>query len=254
MEMRLRSGGRRVALVTGAGRGLGAGIARALAGDGCAVVVNDLPSSVGAPKVVAEIRAAGGTALLAVGDAADADDVQRMVADVGEQLGVIDVFVANASAAQPVIELADMTWRDVEAHLALFVRSPMLITQAVLPGMRSSGRGRIVLIGSDLVERAVPGWSAYIAAKAAMVGLTRTWARELGPHGITVNLVAPGWIPVERHSASSAEERDAYLAEVPIGRLGTPADVAALVAFLSSDAAAFVTGQRITVNGGHITA
>ena len=239
-------------MVTGAGRGLGAGIAHALAGEGFAVVVNDLPTSIGAPEVVAEIRAAGGTALLAIGDAADADDVARIVAEVSEELGSIDVFVANASGPQPVIELADMTWRDVEAHLALLVRSPLLITQAILPGMRCSGGGRIVLIGSDLVERAVPGWSAYAAAKAAMVGSTRTWARELGPYGITVNLVAPGWIPVERHSGCPAQERDAYLAEVPIGRLGTPADVAAVVAFLSSDAASFVTGQRITVNGGHI--
>jgi 3-oxoacyl-[acyl-carrier protein] reductase len=203
--------------------------------------------------VVAEIRAAGGTALLAAGDASNVDDVKRIVADVGERLGLIDVFVANASGPQPVIELADMTWPDVEAHLALFVRSPMLITQAILPGMRASGRGRIVFIGSDLVDRAVPGWSAYAAAKAAMIGLTRTWARELGPYGITVNLVAPGWIPVERHSESSKQERDAYLADVPVGRMGAPADVAAVVAFLSSDAASFVTGQRITVNGGHIT-
>lgn len=240
-------------MVTGAGRGLGAGIARALAGEGYAIVVNDLPTSAGAPAVVADIQAAGGTALLAVGDASDSADVQRMVADVSERLGSIDVFVANASGPQPVIELADMTWRDVEAHLALFVRSPMLITQAILPGMRSSGRGRIVMIGSDLVERAVPGWSAYAAAKAAMIGLTRTWARELGRYGITVNLVAPGWIPVERHSESSTQERDAYLADVPVGRLGAPADVAAVVAFLSSDAASFITGQRITVNGGHIT-
>jgi 3-oxoacyl-[acyl-carrier protein] reductase len=252
MDQHLPVGGR-VALVTGAGRGLGAGIGRALAGEGYAVVVNDLPTSTGAPDVVADIRAAGGTALLALGDASDFDDVQRIVADVGERLGLIDVFVANASGPQPVIGLADLTWRDVEAHLALFVRSPMLITQAILPGMRRTGRGRIVLIGSDLVERAVPGWSAYAAAKAAMIGLTRTWARELGRYGITVNLVAPGWIPVERHADSSAQERDAYLADVPVGRLGVPADVAAVVAFLSSDAASFITGQRITVNGGHIT-
>src|SRR4051794_6976274 len=103
MDEQLRSDRTRVALVTGAGRGLGAGIARALAGAGCAVVVNDVPTSVGAPEVVAEIRAAGGTALLAVGDAADANDVARIVADVGEQLGSIDVFVANASGPHPVI-------------------------------------------------------------------------------------------------------------------------------------------------------
>lgn len=248
----------RVALVTGAGRGLGAGIAHALADDGFAVAVNDLPAAAGAAgaagaaDVVAEIRARGGTAMAVPGDAADGDDVHRMVTGITDRWGSIDAFVANASGPQPVIGLDELTWADVERHLALFVRSPMLIAQAVLAGMRTAGRGRIVLIGSDLVERALPGWSAYAAAKAAMIGLTRTWARELGPDGITVNLVAPGWIPVERHADTPPHEREAYLAEVPVGRLGTPADVAAMVTFLCSEAASFVTGQRITVNGGHL--
>ena len=238
--------------MTGAGRGLGAGIAAALADDGYAVAVNDLPGSSGAADVVAAIRARGGTAATAPGDAADADDVQRMTAEIAGRWGHVDAVVANASGPQPVIGVDELTWSDMEGHLALFVRSPMLITQAVLAGMRAAGRGRIVLIGSDLVERALPGWSAYAAAKAAMIGLTRTWARELGPDGITVNLVAPGWIPVERHADTPADERESYVAEVPAGRFGTPADVAAVVTFLCSDAAAFVTGQRIGVNGGHV--
>ena len=93
--------------------------------------------------------------------------------------------------------------------------------------------------------------SAYVAAKGAQLGLTRSWARELGPHGITVNLVAPGWIPVERHTGAAPEELRDYLADVPLGRMGAPDDVAAAVSFLASDAAGFLNGERITVNGGH---
>lgn len=132
-----------------------------------------------------------------------------------------------------------------------FVKSPTLLVQAVLPQMRARGHGRIIQIGSDSVARALPGTSAYVAAKGAQVALTHTWARELGPDGITVNLVAPGWIPVERHAGIGEPDRRGYVAEVPLGRLGNPADVAAAVAFLASAAAGFITGERITVNGGH---
>jgi 3-oxoacyl-[acyl-carrier protein] reductase len=133
----------------------------------------------------------------------------------------------------------------------MFAKSPLLLTQAVLPAMRAAGTGRIVHIGSDLFERGDAGWSAYMAGKGAMLGLTRGWARELGPHGITVNLVAPGWIPVERHAGVEPELLARWQAEQSVRRMGTPADVAAVVTFLLSDAAGFVTGERIVVNGGH---
>lgn len=103
-------------------------------------------------------------------------------------------------------------------------------------------------LGSDIVARALPLTSAYTAAKGAQQALTRLWARELGPHGVTVNLVAPGWIPVERHAGLEVAD---YLAQVPLRRMGTPEDVAGMVSYLASDQAAFVTGQHITVNGGH---
>ena len=114
--------------------------------------------------------------------------------------------------------------------------------------MREHGFGRLVLIGSDMVDRVEPGWSAYSAAKAAEAELVRIWARELGPHGITVNLVAPGWIPVERHEGA---DTSAYVAEVPLGRIGRPEDIAGAVAYVASEDAGFVTAQLITVNGGH---
>ena len=121
--------------------------------------------------------------------------------------------------------------------------------QAALPSMRSHGDGRVILIGSDLADRAAPLMSAYVAAKNAQIGLTKVWAKELGPDGITVNLVQPGWIPVERHDGIDSAS---YAAEVPLRRMGTPDDVAAMVGHLASDAGGFITGQRITVNGGHV--
>lgn len=243
-----------VALITGAGRGLGAAIAQHLAGAGWAVAVNDLATSTGAPAVVEQIRSSGGFASFVAGDATDEDDVARLVAEVESTLGAVGALVVNATGPQPEIGVEDLTWADLLHHLEFFVKSPTLLVRAVLPAMKRAGDGRVIMIGSDLSERVEPGWSAYSAAKGAQLRLTRTWARELGPFGITVNLVAPGWIPVERHADAPAAVRDAYLADVPLGRLGAPADVAALVTFLASDAAGFITGERIAVNGGHTLA
>jgi 3-oxoacyl-[acyl-carrier protein] reductase len=238
-----------VALVTGAGRGLGAHIARALAAAGHVVAVNDLTEPT---AVVEAIRADGGTAAGFAADVTDDDAVAALVAAVGAALGPVDVLVANATGPQPVHRLEELTWDAHLAQLRFFVKSPTLLAQAVVPGMKERGRGRIVHMGSDLFERAEPGWSAYSAAKGALLGLTRVWARELGPHGITVNLVAPGWIPVERHAYAAAEDREWYVGSVPMGRFGVPADVAAAVVFLASDGAGFITGQRLAVNGGHV--
>lgn len=160
----------------------------------------------------------------------------------------------RAAGGTAVLALEDLTWEDHLAHLRFFVKSPTLLLQAVLPGMTERGWGRVVHIGSDLFERAEPGWSAYAAAKGAMLGLTRTWARELGPRGITVDLVAPGWIPVERHAGTPEDVVAAYREQVPLRRLGTAEEVAAAVVFLASDAAGFVTGERLAVNGGHMLA
>lgn len=236
------------ALVTGAGRGLGAAIARTLAARGWAVAVNDLRAET-AEQVAGEI---GGLAV--PGDVTDEATVKEVVAATEERLGPVRCLVANATGPQPVVRLADLTWRTHLDQLEFFVKSPTLLAQAVVPGMRTRGGGRIINIGSDMPDRALPGWAAYSAAKSAQLALTRVWARELGPWNITVNAVAPGWIPVERHADASPEERAGYTAEVPLGRMGTPGDVAETVAFLASDGAAFVTGQCIPVNGGHTIA
>jgi len=234
-----------LALVTGAGRGLGAAIAGGLAARGWAVAVNDLPGR--ADATVAAIEAAGGTAVAAPADVTAEDAVRAMAA----RLGPVGVLVANATGPQPTATVEELTWRAQLDQLEFFVKSPTLLVQALLPGMRELGGGRVVLIGSDMPDRALPGWSAYSAAKAGQLALARTWARELGPAGVTVNVVAPGWIPVERHADASPAERDEYAAAVPLGRMGAPEDIAGAVAYLASAAGAFVTGQCLTVNGGH---
>jgi len=238
-------------LVTGASRGLGAHIARRLAADGWPVAVNYLPDREDAERVVADIEAAGGRAGAFRADVTAEGDVSALVTAVEAELGPVAVLVPNATGPQPMIDAVDVTWADHLRQLTFFVKSPTLLMQAVAPGMRARGGGRIIQIGSDVLERAAPGMSAYSAAKSAQISLTRAWARELGPWGITVNVVAPGWIPVERHAEVEPSYLEKYRREVPLGRMGTPAEIADVVAFLASDGARFITGERITVNGGH---
>ncbi|ADD42973.1 SDR family oxidoreductase [Stackebrandtia nassauensis] len=240
-----------VALVTGASRGLGAAIARRLAADGWAVAVNYRSGAALADGVVDAIRADGGVAAAFGADVTDETAVTVLVDRITRELGPVGVLVTNATGPQPATAVADLTWQAHLDQLLFFVKSPTLLLRAVLPAMREAGRGRVIQIGSDIFERALPGMSAYVAAKGAQLGLTRSWARELGPSGITVNMVAPGWIPVERHADAPAADLEEYRDDVPLGRLGVPDDVAAAVSYLASDAAGFVTGQRITVNGGH---
>jgi 3-oxoacyl-[acyl-carrier protein] reductase len=240
----------RLALVTGSSRGLGSAIARRLARDGLAVAVNGLRDDGPAAGVVADIRADGGVAEAFSADVTDERQAVELVAAAGDRLGPVQVLVLNATGPQPEAPLAEVGWPDHLAQLNFFVKSPVLLGRAVLPGMQASRFGRIVQIDSEVADRPPPGRSAYATAKSAQIGLTRSWARELAPFGITVNTVAPGFIPVERHADVPAEVTSAYLASVPAGRMGTPEDIAHVVSFLASDGAGFVTGQRIVVDGG----
>ncbi|MEU6391000.1 SDR family oxidoreductase [Streptomyces sp. NPDC046939] len=239
------------ALITGSSRGLGAVIARRLADDGHPVAVVYRSGTEAADAVVADIRAKGGTAEAFAADVTDEAAVTRLVADVTDRLGPVTTLVVNATGPQPEADPTTVTWQDHLDQLTFFVKSPTLLMQAVVPAMRERGGGRIVQIGSDVLERVLPEMSAYTAAKAAQHSLTEVWARALGPDGITVNTVAPGWIPVERHAGAPAEALAAYAAAVPLRRMGDPEDVAAAVSYLASPGAAFVTGERIRVNGGH---
>ena len=244
----------KVALVTGASRGLGAAIAVKLGACGAAVAVNYFGSPQKAERVVAEIREAGRKAEALRADVRDEAEVATLVGRVENALGPVDVLVINATGPQPFIRIEDLTWRACLDQLEFFVKSPLLLTKAVLGPMKARRAGRIIHIGSEVFERGVPEFSNYVSAKGAQLGLTRSWAMELARHNITVNLVAPGWIPTERHNGDSQEMKDAYAAAVPMKHMGEPRDVAEAVAYLASDAAKFVTGQKISVNGGNTLA
>lgn len=237
-------------MVTGAGGGLGASVARRLALEGWAVVVNDV-NEAAATAVAGDIERNGGRATAAVADALDAKAVAEMVAVARREFGPVLVTVANASGEQGSVGVDDLSWEYMARHLEFFTKSPLALLQAALPDMRAAGWGRVIHIGSDLFDRGAVGWSAYMAAKSALLGLTRGWAMDLGPDGITVNMVSPGWIPVERHGTSPAAAEAEWLQRQPVPRWGTPEDVSDAVAYLVSDGASFVTGQRIVVNGGY---
>lgn len=236
--------------MTGSSRGLGSAIARRLARDGCAVAVNGLHDETMAHEVVRSIRSRGGTAEAFTADVTDERRVAGLIAAIDDTWGPVDVLVLNATGSQPEAPLASVGWEDHLAQLNFFVKSPVLLGRAVIPGMQARRYGRIIQIDSEVADRPPPGRSAYAAAKNAQIGLMRSWARELAPSGVTVNSVAPGFIPVERHADVPTEVRSAYLASVPTGRMGTPEDVAHVVGFLASDDAGFITGQRVLVDGG----
>lgn len=241
---------RGVALVTGSSRGLGARIAFALAADALMIAVNYCTDSAGADAVVTSIRAAGGQAAAFQGDVTDEEDTAILVRRIGRWAGNVSVLVVNATGEQEDIPVRDLRWEQISKQLEYFIKSPTLLLREVLPGMQRQRFGRIIHLGSASVDVTPSGACAYVAAKSGQLGLARAWARELAPWGITVNTVAPGWVPVERHATISDEVRQAYSSTVPIGRLGRPDDVSAAVSFLASDAAGFITGARIRVDGG----
>jgi NAD(P)-dependent dehydrogenase (short-subunit alcohol dehydrogenase family) len=241
----------KVALVTGASRGLGAASARKLAARGARVAINYFGSPHLAQRELERIRQAGGHADIFKADVRDDQQVANLVSQVEKKLGLIDILVINATGPQPLLAIEELTWRACLDQLEFFVKSPLLLVKAVVGQMKQRRSGRIINIGSEVFEKGVPAFSSYVSAKAAQLGLTRSWAMELAPWQITVNLIAPGWIPTERHAQEPQENKDAYAAAVPMQHMGVPDDVAEAVAFLASDAAGFITGQKLTVNGGN---
>ncbi|MGA0870618.1 MAG: SDR family NAD(P)-dependent oxidoreductase, partial [Planctomycetota bacterium] len=164
--------------------------------------------------------------------------------------GPIDILVVNATPDQPQRAIEDYDWDFYQSMLDFFVKSPYLLTRRVLPHMKAKRAGRILNITSEVFHRGVGNFSAYVAAKGAQNGWTRSMATELAPWNITVNMIAPGWIPVERHANDPQEQKDGYRALIPMDRWGVPDDVIGATVFLASDAASFITGQNLCVNGG----
>jgi 3-oxoacyl-[acyl-carrier protein] reductase len=244
----------RTALVTGGSRGLGRAIALELAANNANVAVNYFNRRDAAEEVCRTIERNSGRARAFQADVRDEREVVKLVQQVQESFGVIDILVINATGPQPFLSIEEQTWERYLDQLEFFVKSPLLLLKQVLLGMKQRGYGRIIQIGSEVFEIGNPRFANYVAAKGAQLGLTRSWARELAPTGITVNLVAPGWIPTERHADATQQELDDYARSVPMQRMGSEKDVAKMVAFLAGEDAGFITGQKFSVNGGNTLA
>lgn len=238
------------ALVTGSSKGLGAGIARSLANSGAKVVLNAFNNIAPAQKIAEEIIAQGGSAIAIQGDVSKEADIRKLVEQAGNELGPIDIVVPNATPPQPQKPIEEYDEAFYREMLDFFVISPTLLAQATLPSMKEKKWGRFINITSEVFSCSNPNFSAYVAAKGGQIGWSRSMSKELAPFGITVNMVAPGWIPVERHEHDPQEDKDGYFAGIPAGRWGTPKDVAHAVSFFASEGASFVTGQTLHVNGG----
>jgi NAD(P)-dependent dehydrogenase (short-subunit alcohol dehydrogenase family) len=272
-------GVKRVALVTGCGKstGIGAETARMLARQGVTVVVADVaPSGVanlnepasderwrGLPSLVDEIAAQGGTASAVVGDVSQETDARRMVDGAVAAHGRLDILVNNAGAPQGA-EFNDIESVPVEAWdsvIAINLRGAFLMSRAAVPAMRANRWGRIVSVSSLAGRTGYARQAAYSASKAGILGMTRSMAHDVARDGITVNAVCPGWIRTSRSINSARRVSSDIEAElqrraerVPVGRLGLPADVAAVIVFLASGAAGYLTGQAIDVDGGLLMA
>lgn len=240
----------RVALVTGSSRGLGRAMAMALGAAGARVALNYHGDADGAQRTLTEFRGRGHQGAMFRASVIDEADVRRLAGEIAQRLGPVDILVVNATCDQPHYAIEDYTWEGYQAMLDYFVKSPFLLTRAVLPHMKQQRWGRIINIGSEVFQRGVPNFSAYVAAKGGQNGWTRSMATELAPFGITVNMISPGWIPLPRHDKEPQQWKDDYRAIIPMNRWGVPEDVGGGVVFLASEEASFITGQDFCINGG----
>ncbi len=239
----------RVALVTGGSRGIGRAIALGLAQNGHRVAVNYSTRPEAAESVVTEIRSNGGEAIALGADVSDEAAVGRLISEVGERLGPVEVLVNNAGVTRDGL-LARMSSDDWDRVIEVNLRSAFLCTKAVMWGMLKNRWGRIISIGSVSGLAGNPGQANYAASKAAVIGFTKSVAKEVGGRGITVNVVAPGFIETDMTAELGEVALEAAISATAVGRLGRPEDVAAAVAYLAGENAGFVTGQVIVVDGG----
>ena len=242
-----------VALVTGGGRGIGRAIARELAAAGATVIVNYREGAAAAEESVAAILAAGGRGQVMQADVADPTAVEAMVKTVIKEHGRLDILVNNAGITRDNL-LLRMKDEEFDQVLTTNLRGVFVCTRAVLRQMSKQRSGRIINITSVIGLIGNSGQANYAAAKAGVIGFTRSTAREIASRGVTVNAVAPGFIETEMTAVLNEETRKAILGSIPLGRFGQPEEVARLVCFLASDAAAYITGQTMTVDGGMVMA
>jgi NAD(P)-dependent dehydrogenase (short-subunit alcohol dehydrogenase family) len=241
----------RVAVITGASRGIGAATASVLAERGFRVVVNYRASADEAAEVVRAVSAAGGEAVAIKADVTQADEVAEMVGETEDQWGRVDVLVHNALIPFDVTSFADLSWQQLGGKLDREMRAAYLITKAVVPGMIARGYGRLVYLSTGLSRRPRDGMIALGTAKAALDQFVRYIALELAPDGITANLVAPATVDETKVTGQLTSDQLRHLgATNPMGRLVRPDEVAKTVAFLASEESGFTTGHYLPVNGG----
>jgi 3-oxoacyl-[acyl-carrier protein] reductase len=237
-----------IALVTGASRGIGAAIAQALAEQG-ATVIGTATTPAGADGISRRLSELGLGGKGMVLDVVDAASVEGVVKAVTDEFGAVTILVNNAGITRDnlLMRMKDEEWQSIlDTNLTSIYR----LSKACLRGMTKARKGRIINIASVVGATGNAGQTNYAAAKAGMIGFTKSLAREVGSRGITVNAVAPGFIDTDMTRALNEEQRGALLASIPLGRLGSPAEIAGVVAFLASPAAAYITGETIHVNGG----
>lgn len=243
----------RVAIITGAGQGMGRAVAMKLASDGARIVVNDVNDEA-VDRTVAQVTYAGGEAVAITGDVTSSDDVNQMVDGALTKFGSADILVNNAGVLRPtkVIDIEEDEWDWV---VGVNLKGTYLCSRAVLPAMQKTGWGRIVNFSSTAGKStSTVGGAHYTAAKAGILGFSRHLARESARYGITVNSVCPGLIDTEMVRGTIPEKQaKAYADSFPISRMGEPSEVAELVAFLVSDKAAYITGASLDINGGDLT-
>jgi 3-oxoacyl-[acyl-carrier protein] reductase len=239
----------KVALVTGGSRGIGRACCEALGAQGATVIVNYVKGEAAAGEVAATIAAAGGAAEIAGFDVADSKAVDAAIDAIAKKHGKIDVLVANAGISIDGL-LLRVRDEDLDAMWATNVRGAIACARAASRGMMRSRWGRIVFMSSVVADMGNAGQTAYSATKAALLGAARSIAREYASRNITANVIAPGYIDTDMTAAMTSQQKEYILKAVPLGRTGSPKDIAAACAYLASDEAGYVTGQEIRVNGG----